>query len=102
MEWTRVAAEDELKLSLAVRVGERPVALFRTDEGIFALDDICSHEYSRLSEGEIEDGQVACAKHGSRFDLRTGEVTGFPATRPVKTWAAKAEEGWIWLAKPSE
>jgi nitrite reductase/ring-hydroxylating ferredoxin subunit len=76
--------------------------LFRTEEGIFALDDICSHEYSRLSEGEVEDGQVACAKHGSRFDLRTGEVTGFPATRPVRTWAAKAEEGWIWLATPSE
>ena len=71
-------------------------------EGIFALDDICSHEYSRLSEGEVEDGQVACAKHGSRFDLRTGDVTGFPATRPVRTWAVKAEGGWIWLSKPAE
>jgi len=101
MEWQRAAAEAELELSLGVLVGDSPVALFRTEEGLFALDDICSHEYSLLSEGEVEGGQVACAKHGSRFDLRTGEVTGFPATRAVKTWAVKSEGGWIWVAKPS-
>ena len=101
MEWQRVIAEGELDGSLGVEVDGDPVALFRTDEGIFALDDICSHEYSLLSEGEVEDGQVACAKHGSRFSLRTGDVTGFPATRPVRTWAVKAEGGWIWLSKPA-
>ncbi len=102
MDWQRIVAVEELDGSLGVRVGEAPVAIFRTADGIFALDDICSHEYSRLSEGEVEDGQVACAKHGSRFDLRTGDVTGFPATRPVRTWAVKAEGGWIWLSKPAE
>ncbi len=101
MEWQRVIAESELDGSLGVQVGETPVALFKTREGIFALDDICSHEYSRLSEGEVEDGQVACAKHGSRFSLATGEVTGFPATRPVRVWAVKTEGGWIWLSKPT-
>jgi len=99
MEWQRAVAEAELESSLGVRIGESPVALFRTEEGLFALDDVCSHEYSLLSEGEIDGGQVACAKHGSRFDLRTGEVTGFPATRRVRTWAVKAEGGWIWVAK---
>lgn len=102
MEWQRVIAESDLDVSLGIQVGDAPVALFRTVEGIFALDDICSHEYSRLSEGDVEDGQVACAKHGSRFSLATGEVTGFPATRPVRTWAVKTEGGWIWLSKPSE
>jgi nitrite reductase/ring-hydroxylating ferredoxin subunit len=102
MEWLRVAPEGELKGSLAARAGEAPVALFRTGEGIFALDDICSHEYSRLSEGDVAEGQVACAKHGSRFSLRTGEPTGFPATKPVGTWEVKAEGGWIWVARRSE
>jgi 3-phenylpropionate/trans-cinnamate dioxygenase ferredoxin component len=99
-EWLRVAKEAELRGSLSALVGADRVAVFRTEEGIFALDDICSHEYSRLSEGEVEEGQVACAKHGSRFDLRSGAVTGFPATRPVRSWAAKAEGGWIWVSKP--
>jgi 3-phenylpropionate/trans-cinnamate dioxygenase ferredoxin subunit len=103
--WIRVASEEALVTSLSVQVEEHPVAVFRTEEGIFALDDICSHEYSRLSEGEIWAGEVYCQKHGSRFNLRTGAVTGLPATQPVRTWAVKVESGGIWIAlqpaKPS-
>ena len=98
-DWLRVAAEGELTGNLSALVGEESVAIFKTEEGLFALDDICSHEYSRLSEGEVVDGQVICLKHGSRFDLRSGEVTGFPATRGVRTWAAKAEDGGIWVRR---
>jgi 3-phenylpropionate/trans-cinnamate dioxygenase ferredoxin subunit len=99
-DWVQVVREEELVGALSALVGRDRVAIFRTEEGIFALDDICSHEYSPLSEGEVEGCQVACAKHGSRFDLRSGAVTGFPATRPVRSWPAKAEGGWIWLSKP--
>ncbi len=97
--WIRAASEEDLVTSLRVMVGDHPVALFRTEDGIFALDDICSHEYSRLSEGEVWGGEVYCQKHGSRFNLRTGAVTGLPATRPVRTWAVKVESGEIWIAQ---
>jgi nitrite reductase/ring-hydroxylating ferredoxin subunit len=90
---------------LSVTIEGSPVALFRTEEGIFALDDICSHEYSLLSEGDVWSGEVYCQKHGSRFNLRTGAVTGLPATKPVGTWEVKVENGEIWIAsrtkKPS-
>jgi nitrite reductase/ring-hydroxylating ferredoxin subunit len=103
--WTRVAMEKDLVTTLSISVGERLVALFRTEEGIFALDDICSHEYSRLSEGDVWAGEVYCQKHGSRFNLRTGGVTGLPATLPVAAWDVKVENGEIWIAsrtpKPS-
>ncbi len=103
--WIKVASDRDLVSSLSVTVEGREVALFRTEEGIFALDDICSHEYSKLSEGEIWAGEVYCQKHGSRFNLRTGAVTGLPATQPVRTWAVKVESGGIWIAlqpaKPS-
>jgi 3-phenylpropionate/trans-cinnamate dioxygenase ferredoxin component len=100
IQWLRAVQEGELFGTASALVEGERVALFKTEEGIFALDDICSHEYSRLSEGEVEEGQVACAKHGSRFDLRSGAVTGFPATRPVRAWPAKAEGGWIWVSRP--
>jgi 3-phenylpropionate/trans-cinnamate dioxygenase ferredoxin subunit len=96
--WTSVAAEEELVSALSVTVDGQPIALFRTEEGIFALDDICSHEYSRLSEGDVWGGEVYCQKHGSRFNLRTGAVTGLPATAPVRTWEVKVEDGMIWIA----
>ena len=96
--WIRVAGEEDLVTTLSVTVEGHPVAVFRTEAGIFALDDICSHEYSRLSEGEIWAGEVYCQKHGSRFNLTTGAVTGLPATQPVKTWEVKIQDGGIWIA----
>ena len=96
--WVMAAAEEELVTTLSVNVEGHPVALFRTEEGIYALDDICSHEYSRLSEGEIWAGEVYCQKHGSRFNLRSGAVTGLPATQAVRTWPVKVEAGKIWIA----
>jgi nitrite reductase/ring-hydroxylating ferredoxin subunit len=97
-EWIKVAKETDLVTSMTVTVGETPVALFRTDEGVFALDDICSHEYSRLSEGEVWAGEVYCQKHGSRFNLRTGAVTGLPATKPVRAWQVRVDNGEIWIS----
>jgi 3-phenylpropionate/trans-cinnamate dioxygenase ferredoxin subunit len=97
--WARVAADQDLVTTMTVTVDGSPVALFRTPAGVFALDDICSHEYSRLSEGEVWDGEVYCQKHGSRFNLRTGAVTGLPATLPVRTWLVKVEDGVLWVRR---
>ena len=96
--WKKVASAADLVSTMSVGVDGQPVALFQTEEGIFALDDICSHEYSRLSEGDVWAGEVYCQTHGSRFNLRTGAVTGLPATKPVRTWDVKVENGEIWVA----
>ncbi|HUI72492.1 MAG TPA: non-heme iron oxygenase ferredoxin subunit [Spirochaetia bacterium] len=96
--WIKVASESELVTSKCVTVEGAAIALFRTEQGIYALDDVCSHEYSRLSEGEIWEGEVYCPKHGSRFSLATGAVTGLPATQPVHAWPVKVEKGEIWIA----
>lgn len=95
--WERAMRDADLVSSASVRIGAHEVALFRWHGGLYALDDVCSHEFSRLSEGEIWEGEVYCPKHGSRFDLRTGDVTGFPATLPVASWEVKSEEGWLWV-----
>ena len=98
--WIKVASAADMVTSMAVIVGEAPVAIFRTEEGIFALDDICSDEYARLSEGEVWAGELYCPKHGSRFNLRDGAVTGLPATKPVRAWRVKIENGEIWIECP--
>ncbi len=58
-----------------------------------AVDDICSHAESSLSEGEvdIDDETIECARHGSTFDLRSGRPTVLPATVPVATFPVKVE-----------
>jgi 3-phenylpropionate/trans-cinnamate dioxygenase ferredoxin subunit len=77
-----------------------PVAVALAGGEVFALHDVCSHEEVPLSEGEIYDHTVECWLHGSCFDLRTGEPTGPPATRPVATYPVKVADGDIYVELP--
>ena len=69
--------------ALAVVLGDLEVAVARNGDEFFAIQNLCSHAAVALSEGEVEDCQIECWLHGSRFDLRTGKPTSFPATEPV-------------------
>ena len=69
--------------ALAVVLGDMEVAVARNGDEFFAIQNLCSHAAVALSEGEVEDCQIECWLHGSRFDLRTGKPTSFPATEPV-------------------
>ncbi|HUZ18069.1 MAG TPA: non-heme iron oxygenase ferredoxin subunit [Spirochaetia bacterium] len=101
-KWIKIARDEEVCPQLRVELEGHAYALFRLEDGIFALDDICSHEYSRLSEGELFRGQVACPKHGSRFDVKTGKVTGFPATKPVHSYPVRIENGDVYIEVEEE
>ncbi|MGH7641994.1 MAG: non-heme iron oxygenase ferredoxin subunit [Candidatus Dormibacteria bacterium] len=69
-----------------VVVGELAICLAHTrDGGWYAIDDTCTHEDCSLSEGELSDHSVECPCHGSRFDLRTGDVLTLPAVLAVQT-----------------
>jgi 3-phenylpropionate/trans-cinnamate dioxygenase ferredoxin subunit len=72
-----------------VEVDGTPVSVVRTEGEVFAIYDICSHANVSLAEGEVEDCQIECWLHGSRFDLRTGKPSGPPATRPVPVYPVK-------------
>ena len=77
-----------------VLVGEVPIAVVNLGDGQFvAVDDICSHAEASLSEGEVDvdDQTIECPRHGSTFDLRTGQPRSLPATVPVATYPVKVE-----------
>jgi 3-phenylpropionate/trans-cinnamate dioxygenase ferredoxin subunit len=40
---------------------------------------------------------VECPRHGSRFDVRTGKVTGLPAVIPAKTYPVTVTNGDVYL-----
>ncbi|WP_283132885.1 non-heme iron oxygenase ferredoxin subunit [Rhizohabitans arisaemae] len=76
---------------IGVEIGETPVAVVRTGDGVYALHDVCSHAEVTLSEGEVYDHTLECWLHGSCFDVRTGKSTGPPATKPVPVYRVKIE-----------
>ena len=89
----RVCALGDLQLDEPKRVvvDGVAVAVVRTEEGVFAIQDLCSHANVPLSQGEVEDCRIECWLHGSTFDLRTGRPSGLPATKPVPVYAVTVE-----------
>jgi len=79
----------------AVEVRGRAICLAHIGGRFYALDDRCSHEDAALSQGDIYEGAVQCPMHGSLFDLKTGEVTGLPAVKPVRAYAVTVEDGQV-------
>ena len=67
------------------------VLVCRTEKGIFAVDDECTHEAASLSEGELSGHEVVCAHHGAKFNVVDGAVTGPPALVPLETYEVKVE-----------
>ncbi|MGD9955084.1 MAG: non-heme iron oxygenase ferredoxin subunit [Candidatus Nanopelagicales bacterium] len=78
--------------ALAVVVEGTPVAVVRDEDGaVHAIRDVCSHADVALSEGEVDGCTIECWLHGSRFDLRTGQPSGPPATSPVPVYRVSIE-----------
>jgi 3-phenylpropionate/trans-cinnamate dioxygenase ferredoxin component len=95
-----VARLTELKENSLKRVEADgvPICLARLDSGeVFAISDVCSHEEIELSDGELDGEDVECPAHGSRFNVRTGAVSGLPASEPVATYPVKVEAGEIFV-----
>jgi len=67
------------------------VAVVRIEDEVFAIADTCSHADISLSLGMVwcETKQIECIKHGSAFNLVTGQPDTFPATQPVAVYSAK-------------
>ena len=56
-------------------VDDVDVALFKVDEKIYALSNVCPHQHSPLIyDGFLEDGCVVCPAHGWMFSLETGKT----------------------------
>lgn len=91
---TSDVAPDE---ALGVSVGGVDVAVARDGEEFFAVQDLCSHASVALSEGEVADCTLECWLHGSRFDLRTGKPSGFPATEPIATFAVEVRDDGLYV-----
>ena len=69
-----------------VLVADGAIALVRTVDGVYAIDDRCSHADVSLSEGEVVDCTIECWLHGSAFVLATGEPLSPPAVTPVRVY----------------
>lgn len=78
-------------------VDGRMILLARDNDGVYALDDVCTHDGGELGAGDLVNGQVQCPRHGARFDLKTGAATRMPAVIGIRTHVVKIEDGEVYV-----
>ena len=62
----------------AVHVAGEKVCIINIEGNI--IGNVCTHMGGPLNEGTLEGFEVQCPWHGSKFDVRTGQVTKPPAS----------------------
>jgi 3-phenylpropionate/trans-cinnamate dioxygenase ferredoxin subunit len=86
---------------LSAEVDGVPVVVVRCGKELFAVEDRCTHDGESFAGAEVESCELICPRHGSRFDLRTGDALTPPAYEPVRTYAVREHDGRILVEPPS-
>jgi 3-phenylpropionate/trans-cinnamate dioxygenase ferredoxin subunit len=80
-----------------VEVDDLEIGVFNCNGAYYAVEDRCSHDDGELVEGELdaEECTIECPRHGSRFDLKTGNPVNLPAYVPIDTFSVTVDGGVI-------
>ena len=99
-EFHKVAAVDELAPGEVkqYQVEHRPVALCNVAGEFHAFEDICTHQFAYLSEGEFVAKEIKCPLHGAKFDITTGKALSLPAVKAVPKHEVRVEDGNVYVA----
>ncbi len=95
------AREFDGRLGLIARIEDgalaSPIALYHVGYEIYAVADTCPHAGAELSRGALEGPVVTCPRHGSQFDVTTGERLRGPADDALKTYTVLNDGGILYV-----
>jgi nitrite reductase (NADH) small subunit len=94
--WVEICAADDVPRLEGRRVVINGffVAVFNTEEGFYAIGDVCPHMGGPLSDGDVAATTVSCPLHARKIALKTGEVKNDDCSR-VLTFPVKVEDGKV-------
>jgi glycine betaine catabolism B len=75
------------------------ICIINIDGRYYAIGSICTHEGGPLADGTLSGHEIECPWHGSKFDIRTGEVTSPPANEPEPAYEVKVDGNNILVRK---
>ncbi len=83
-----------------VKVGNEEVLLVNVDGNIHACDDVCTHSYASLSEGDLSGAEVECPLHGALFNVTSGEAITPPAVEALRIFQVRIDGDDILVGPP--
>lgn len=85
---------------LFLEIEDQHIVLFNIAGSYYAIGDVCTHDDGPLGEGEIEDFEIICPRHGARFDIRSGKATLLPAVVDIPAYPVRIVGDQIEIGLP--
>jgi 3-phenylpropionate/trans-cinnamate dioxygenase ferredoxin subunit len=105
MSAERVCTVDELETNKAFRVvlDKTAIVIVKDSTGaVHAIGDTCTHGDISLAEGFVEDEDIECWAHGSKFSLLSGKPLNLPAYEPVPVFVVNVDAEGVVSIDPNE
>jgi NAD(P)H-dependent nitrite reductase small subunit len=80
----------------SVEVNGLRLAIFRIDNGVYALSGRCPHANGPLGRGWVEEGEIVCPLHRWRFRLVDGRCTTVRG-HDIHRFPCEIRDGMIWV-----
>jgi 3-phenylpropionate/trans-cinnamate dioxygenase ferredoxin subunit len=102
VEYLEIVPADQLPEGerLFIELAGRSVVIFNLAGKLFAIGDVCTHDQGPVGDGEIEEAEIICPRHGARFDIRTGKATSLPAVVDIPAYPVRVMDGMIEIGLP--
>lgn len=99
MSWIRITETENIPLreGRAVQLGRREIAIFRTADKFFAIDNMCPHNGGPLCDGIVKGRSVVCPLHGWNICLESGRVLQPDVPIGVRTYPLRVVDGVVEL-----
>ena len=96
-DWRDLIAVTELEENWDTRVdfGPRKLAVYDTPSGVHVSLALCNHGGADLCDGYFDGHVIECPLHQGAFDVRDGRAVSAPATRPMKVFEARVQDGMV-------
>jgi methionine sulfoxide reductase heme-binding subunit len=77
-------------------IDEERIALYRHENKLYAVHNVCKHQGGPLGEGKIIDGCITCPWHGYQYLPQNGQSPP-PFKEKVSTYQVRVIENKVWL-----
>jgi len=96
--FVRVCLVDDIPDSRArvFCLDEERIAVFRSDDRLYAVNNVCKHQNGPLGEGRIIDGCITCPWHGYQYLPHNGQSPP-PFKEKVSTYDVRVVDKGVWV-----
>ena len=102
MSYLPAASASEVAVGKCVsrQVGQLDVLICNAKGAFYAVENRCSHLGKPLAGGRLIGTELTCPFHSASFDIRDGRNICFPASRPIRSFRTRLNNGVVEVEAP--